>query len=224
MPTINGYEQRSTGRTLPGAALVNPTRSKVKRSAVKSGLRGRSRAARPSPRVDRMRLAATSAQDGWPSSRLPRGHWVTEPGVQSDSSAIAAVAWGFPRGGAVLPSGGVLALTWGFPGVPGRLCTGCARGAWREPEHGTVLGQARTPPAECIWGSCRVAGLGRAARPAWWRSSAAQTMPCRRDEFQGLTDVWSECLSAGRVQPRTGTIDALPPLRRGGPPLESLGM
>ncbi|MDQ1038991.1 hypothetical protein QFZ75_005407 [Streptomyces sp. V3I8] len=50
-------------------------------------LRGRSRAARPSPWVDRTRPAATPALDGWPSPRPPRGSRATEPGVQPDSSA-----------------------------------------------------------------------------------------------------------------------------------------
>jgi hypothetical protein len=39
---------------------------------VKSALRGRSRAARPSSRVDRTRPAATPALDGWPSPRTSR--------------------------------------------------------------------------------------------------------------------------------------------------------
>lgn len=54
---------------------------------MKSALRGRSRAARPSPRVDRTRPAATSALDGWPSPGRPRGRPVTKSGVQPDSSA-----------------------------------------------------------------------------------------------------------------------------------------
>lgn len=41
-------------------------------------LRGRMRAARPSPRVDRTRPAATPVLDGWPSPRRPRG-----PGAQN---------------------------------------------------------------------------------------------------------------------------------------------
>lgn len=57
-------------------------------------LRGRSRAARPSPRVDRTRPAATPALDGWPSPRAPRGTRGTEPGVQPDSSAATCgFAW-----------------------------------------------------------------------------------------------------------------------------------
>lgn len=50
-------------------------------------LRGRSRAARPSPRVDRMRPAATPVLDGWPSPGRPRGRSATESGVEPDSSA-----------------------------------------------------------------------------------------------------------------------------------------
>src|SRR5690606_10867806 len=54
-------------------------------------LRGRSRAARPSPRVDRTRPVATPVLDGWPSPRGPRGPRGTEPGVQPDSSAAQSL-------------------------------------------------------------------------------------------------------------------------------------
>lgn len=55
-------------------------------------LRGRPRAARPSPRVDRTRLPATAALDGWPSPPGPQGPGATEPGVQADSSAACTAA------------------------------------------------------------------------------------------------------------------------------------
>ena len=47
-------------------------------------LRERSRAARPSSRVDRWRLPATTALDGWPPARASGR---TEPGLQADSPA-----------------------------------------------------------------------------------------------------------------------------------------
>lgn len=81
-------------------------------------LRGRPRAARPSPRVDRTRLPATTALDGWPSPPGPQGPGATEPGVQADSSAITALSRANALVGAVVRSAGLPALTCGFPGVP----------------------------------------------------------------------------------------------------------
>jgi hypothetical protein len=57
-------------------------------------LRGRSRAARPSPRVDRTRPTATSVLDGWPSPRWPRG-----PGEQNPAYARLVCPLGLPRPG-----------------------------------------------------------------------------------------------------------------------------
>lgn len=77
-------------------------------------LRGRSRAARPSPRVDRTRPAATPVLDGWPSPRPPRGDRATEPGVQPDSSAAS---YGSARKDPVLKAGLTKILETGS-GVP----------------------------------------------------------------------------------------------------------
>ncbi|PBC82113.1 hypothetical protein SAMN05428945_3331 [Streptomyces sp. 2224.1] len=63
-------------------------------------LRGRPRAARPSPRVDRTRLPATAALDGWPSPPGPQGPEATEPGVQADSSALTTLYRAVMRHGA----------------------------------------------------------------------------------------------------------------------------
>lgn len=91
-------------------------------------LRGRPRAARPSPRVDRTRLPATTALDGWPSPPGPQGPGATEPGVQADSSATTALSRANTLLGAVVRPAGLPALTCGFPGVPVWMWTGCARG------------------------------------------------------------------------------------------------
>ena len=58
--------QETTSAPGDWGGYANPTRSKVKRVGGHVGLRGRSRAARPSSRVDRRRLSATAAVDGWP--------------------------------------------------------------------------------------------------------------------------------------------------------------
>ncbi len=64
---------------------ANPTWSKVKKS-FSGATRARSRAARPSARVDRWRLSATAAVDGWsPPRQRCRG---TEPGLQASPSAL----------------------------------------------------------------------------------------------------------------------------------------
>lgn len=81
-------------------------------------LRGRSRAARPSPRVDRTRLAATPALDGWPSPRPPRGARATESGVQPDSSAATC---GFALKGPLTCVGGPF---WPFRGLPRQAAKG----------------------------------------------------------------------------------------------------
>src|SRR3954468_9081254 len=53
---------------------ANPTWSKVKKSgAFGHRTRARSRAARPSARVDRWRLSATAARDGWSPPDGPQG-------------------------------------------------------------------------------------------------------------------------------------------------------
>jgi hypothetical protein len=54
-------------------------------------LRERSRAARPSSRVDRSRLPATAALDGWPSARASG---CTEPGLQASSPAACTLTCG----------------------------------------------------------------------------------------------------------------------------------
>lgn len=81
-------------------------------------LRGRPRAARPSPRVDRTRLPATTALDGWPSPPGPQGPGATEPGVQADSSATTALTWANTLVRAFAYPAALPSLTCGFPGVP----------------------------------------------------------------------------------------------------------
>lgn len=78
-------------------------------------LRGRSRAARPSPRVDRTRLPATTALDGWPPPGRPQGRPETEPGVQADSSAITALTRANVLVGGVVRPDGPPSLACRFP-------------------------------------------------------------------------------------------------------------
>jgi hypothetical protein len=56
-------------------------------------LRERLRAARPSSRVDRLRLSATAALDGWPPARASG---CTEPGLQAGSPAAQPPPCGLP--------------------------------------------------------------------------------------------------------------------------------
>jgi hypothetical protein len=56
-------------------------------------LRERLRAARPSSRVDRLRLSATAALDGWPPARVSG---CTEPGLQADSPAARSSELHYP--------------------------------------------------------------------------------------------------------------------------------
>src|SRR3954451_2837608 len=82
-PPLRSPDRGGKGETVvqettsdPGdrAGSANPTWSKVKKSgAFGHRTRARSRAARPSARVDRWRLSATAARDGWSPPDGPQG-------------------------------------------------------------------------------------------------------------------------------------------------------
>ncbi len=125
-------------------------------------LRGRSRAARPSPRVDRTRPAATPALDGWPSPRPPRGDRATKSGVQPDSSAAQAAA---PRLAGQRPF-----LTEPRASAGCRSAAGAAGRPVRVPEASGVC-RSRGRASVWPWGRVRVrsrprcGGTGRAVLP-----------------------------------------------------------
>lgn len=135
-------------------------------------LRGRPRAARPSPRVDRTRLPATAALDGWPSPPGPQGPEATEPGVQADSSAITALTWANALDGAVVRPAGLPALTCGFPRVPVGVCTGCARVCWGSQARARQLTTLRCANRAGPW----TAGRRSTARDWARRGTQARTL------------------------------------------------
>src|SRR4051794_25129698 len=80
--------QETTSDRGDPAGSANPTWSKVKKSgAFGHRTRARSRAARPSARVDRWRVSATALVDGWSPPSAPPGAGGTEPGLQASPSA-----------------------------------------------------------------------------------------------------------------------------------------
>src|SRR3954462_2882952 len=68
---VKRWCKRSPAFRVTGTARETPPGARSRRGAYSS--RERSRAARPSSRVDRTRLSATAALDGWPPTVTPRG-------------------------------------------------------------------------------------------------------------------------------------------------------